>query len=383
MKYNFDEIIDRRCSQSVKWDHFDEGVIPMWIADMDFPSPEPVVQALLKRVEHRIYGYPCETSELKQAVIDWLSNQHQWVVQPDDIMMVPGVICGFNLVSHAVTQPGDEFLLPTPAYPPFFGVQKNAQLEKRGTEMVLGSDNRYTIDFDQFEAAITPKTKVFMLCNPHNPTGRVFTRQELEKMAEICLRHNVLICSDEIHHDIVFSESKHVPIASLSKEVQEKSITILAPSKTFNIAGLTSSIIVCTDPEMRNRLENTKQGLMGWVNIFGQVATTAAYREGKDWLDQMLVYLQKNRDLVYEFVNQELPGIKMTRPEGTYLAWLDCREANLTPNPYQFFLENAKVGLNDGAWFGEGGEGFTRLNFACPRSLLIEGLERMKKALTA
>lgn len=383
MKCNFDELIDRRNTDSEKWKHFDQDVIPMWVADMDFPSPEPVVQALLERVNHRVFGYPCDSEDLYQAIIAWLSRRHSWTVTREDVMLVPGVINGFNLVTHAVTEPGDAVLIQTPAYPPFFGVSKNARLIQQENELVRMVDGSYQIDFETFETTISDRTRIFMLCNPQNPTGRVFRKDELEKLAEICLQRNILICSDEIHHDLVFSESKHIPIASLDKEIANHSVTLLAPSKTFNIAGLTASVLVCTNPDLREKILEAKQGLVSWVNLMGQTAMRAAYQEGEEWLEDVLAYLQVNRDYTYDFVNKRLPGIRMAKPEGTYLAWLDCREASLEEDPADFFLNDARVGLNSGARFGQAGAGFVRLNFGCPRDLLEEGLNRMLRALEA
>ena len=381
MKCNFDELIDRRNSDSVKWSHFDEDVLPMWVADMDFPSAEPIVEALHKQVDHRVFGYPCDSVEVTEAIVNWLETRHNWKVSPDDLLLVPGVVSGFNLVGHAVTQPGDGVLLQTPAYPPFFGVSRNANLVQQEAALVRNQDGTYEIDFDLFEQSIRDNTRVFMLCNPQNPTGRVFSRNELEKLAQICLRNNVIICSDEIHHDLVYSGSKHTPIASLSPEISKNTVTLLAPSKTFNIAGLEASVLVCTDPDLRKQIDQSRQGLLGWVNALAQTAMLAAYRDCAGWLDEMLVYLEGNRDLVYETVKNEMPGAVMGKPQGTYLAWIDFTGMGLGESPYQFFLDRGRVGFNDGARFGKEGEGFIRMNYGCPRSLLEDGLERMKKAL--
>ena len=381
MAYNFDEVIDRRSTESGKWNYYEEDVLPLWVADMDFVSPEPVIQALKDRIEHRIFGYPGENPKLQQAVINWLVKNHGWEIKPEDIIFLPGVITGFNLVSHAFAVPGDNILLQTPAYPPFFQVSNNVKVEQKILELKTIANGRYEIDFEETENSIDEKTKIFLLCNPQNPTGRVFTKEELSKLADICLRKDLIICSDEIHSDIVYPGNKHIPIASLSPEISDRTVTLIAPSKTFNIAGLKASILICTNPEMREKLVASKQGLLGGVNLLGQVAAEAAYNEGEEWLTELMVYLESNRDFLFEFVNQELPGLKMYKPEGTYLAWIDCRDAGIQGNPQEFFLKNARVGLNTGEAFGKAGKGFVRLNFGCPRPILEEALQKMKKAL--
>jgi cystathionine beta-lyase len=383
MSCNFDEISDRLHSDSAKWKHYEVDVLPMWVADMDFRSPEPVINALRERVDHGIFGYPCELPGMQEAVVTWLQKRHNWKVAPESLMFIPGVITGFNLVSHAISEPGDGVLIQTPAYPPFFRVSKNVGLVQQENELITNDNGEYGIDFDAFESAITDSTSIFILCNPHNPTGRVFRKDELEKMAEICLRHDVLICSDEIHHDLIYSESKHIPIASLDHEVEQNTVTLFAPSKTFNIAGLCSSVAVVPNEELRKKIEAAKQGLLGWVNLLGRVATLAAYQHGEEWLDELMVYLQGNRDFTYQFVNEKMPGISMGKPEGTYLAWLDCSKAGLDVPPADFFLEKAHVGVNDGESFGEKSKDFVRLNFGCPRNTLEEGLERMRTALVS
>ena len=381
MAYNFDEVIDRRSTESGKWNYYEEDVLPLWVADMDFVSPEPVIRALKDRIDHKIFGYPGENPELQQAVINWLANKQGWEIKAEDMIFLPGVISGFNLVSHAFAAPGDNILLQTPAYPPFFQVSNNAKVEQQILELKTRVNGRYEIDFEETENSINEKTKIFLLCNPQNPTGRVFTKEELTKLADICLRKDLIICSDEIHSDIVYPGNKHIPIASLSLEISDRTITLIAPSKTFNIAGLKASVLICTNPKMRQKLVAAKQGLLGGVNLLGQVAAEAAYNEGEEWLTELMVYLEKNRDFLFEFVNQELPGLKMHKPEGTYLAWIDCRDAGIQSNPQEFFLKNARVGLNAGEAFGKAGEGFVRLNFGCPRSILEEALHKMKKAL--
>ncbi|MCJ7622088.1 MAG: pyridoxal phosphate-dependent aminotransferase [Anaerolineaceae bacterium] len=381
MKYDFDKLPDRLNSDSVKWHHYDEDVLPMWVADMDFKSPELIKNAILERVKHGIFGYPVELPELRQTIVNWVSKRHNWDISPDDIVLMPGVIPGFNLVGHAIADPADGFLIQTPAYPPFFGMKENVNCLQQETELPRDAAGRYGVDLDAFEAAITECTKIFDLCNPHNPTGRVFQKDELEGLAEICLRHGITICSDEIHNDLIFSEYKHIPIASLNSDIANNSVTLMAPSKTFNIAGLKSSFAIVTNPELREKLLAAKKGLLGNINLFGAIAMLTAYQECEPWLESLLEYLEANRNYMVEFINSQMPQVSVYTPEGTYLAWLNCRELDIEVTPQEFFLKEARVGLNPGETFGKGADGFVRLNFGCPRSMLTEGLERMKKAI--
>jgi cystathionine beta-lyase len=250
-------------------------------------------------------------------------------------------------------------------------------------ELTRRPDGQYEVDLDRFRTAITPRTRIFVLCNPHNPVGRVFGRDELEAMAEICLRHDMIICADEIHNELVFRGHQHLPIARLDPEVAQRTITFMAPSKTFNIAGLQFSVAIIENEELRERFVAAGQGLVPWVNLMGQVAALAAYRDGDPWLAEIMDCLEANLDFLLEYVDTHLPGVTMARPEGTFLAWLDCRGAHLPGSPHEFFLEKARVALNEGATFGRGGEGFARLNFACPRATLEQALERMRRALEA
>lgn len=380
MTYNFDEFPDRTSTNSFKWHFFEPDVLPMWVADMDFLCPPAVRQAVLQRAEHGIFGYPGDPQELHALIAERMMHRYGWQILPEDVLLLPGVIVGFNLACQAVGKPGDVVLYQTPVYMPFLEVAKNAQMVDQRVPLAQDADGRYSIDFEAFESAITPNTRVFILCNPHNPVGRVFEQKELEQLAEICLRHNLLICSDEIHSDLVFSGHRHIPIASLSPEVGQNSITLIAPSKTFNIAGLQCSAAVIPNPELRQQFQAAKRGLVSWVNLMGLEAGIAAYREGDAWLSELMTYLEGNRDYLMEFLNKNMPEIRMVKPEGTYLAWLDCREA-VSGNAAEFFLKQARVGMNDGAAFGAEGEGFVRLNFGCPRSMLSEALERMKDAL--
>ncbi len=381
MNYNFDFLPDRLHTESVKWRVFDEDVLPMWVADMDFRSPEPVIEALRERVSHGVFGYAMELPELRATIQDHLAARYDWTVKPEEIVLVPGVVKGFNLACHMFSAEGGSAMIQTPVYFPFLSAPANAGLTRQEMELSRREDGSYEIDYDLFEQTITSQTRLFILCNPHNPVGRVFRRDELERMAEICLRHNVMICSDEIHCDLIFSGQRHYPLATLSPEIAQNTITLMAPSKTYNIAGLDCSFAVIQNPDLRKRFQAAGKGLTGHVNLMGLVAALAAYQGGQEWLDQALRYMEANRDYLCQAVNQELPGVRMASPEGTYLAWLDCREAGIEGSPHKFFLEQARVALNEGASFGKGGEDFVRLNFGCPRSMLEEALTRMKNAL--
>jgi cystathionine beta-lyase len=382
MPCNFNFFPDRRNTECAKWRQYDEDVLPMWVADMDFLSPEPVIHALRERVEHGIFGYPCEPDELKQVIIDHLAKKYQWTVVPEEIVLMPGVVNGFNLACQALAKPGEGILIQTPVYAPFFSAQRHARSVSQQVELTVLDNGAYVIDFEKFEQAITDQTRIFILCNPHNPVGRVFRIDELEKMAEICLRHGVIICSDEIHCDLLYSGYQHFPIASLQPEISKNTITLMAPSKTYNIAGLSCSFAVIQNADLRHTFQSASRGLISEVNILGRVAALAAYKEGQPWLDELLCYLEANRDFLYENICREFPGISMGLPEATYLAWLDCRQSGIQGSPHDFFLEKGRVAMNKGDDFGKNGQGFVHLNFGCPRSMLVEALERMKKALT-
>ena len=378
---DFDQIIDRRHTESIKWNWFDEDVLPMWVADMDFRSPEPVVEALKARVEHGVFGYGWPPKELKGAIQAHLLRRQGWEVAEEALDFISGVVTGFNHAIYSLTEPGDKVMIQTPVYPPFLAAPEEAGRERVINPLIRREDGKYEIDFDDFETKAASGVKLFVLCSPHNPVGRVFSREELTRMAEICLANDVLICSDEIHGDLIFSENRHIPLASLSPEIAANTVTYFAPSKTFNVAGLSTSIYVAQNEAVREKLQHSMTMLLGHPNIFGTQAALAAYRDGQEWLDEVLVYLEANRDYLVEFVESELPGVAIWKPEGTYLSWLDCRALDLPVSPHEFFLKEAKVGLNEGASFGEDGKGFVRLNFACPRALLAEGLGRMKAAL--
>jgi cystathionine beta-lyase len=390
MKYNFDEVLRRRGWQSVKWSRFDVDVIPVWLADMDFVSPEPVVRALHEVVERGVFGYPegisgqpQEILEFRNLIIDHVYRLYHWKVTPEDLVFLPGVVTAFNLACHALASPGGGVVTLTPVYPPILQAPGDTKTILQDVQMVQDSHGMYGVNWSDFESAFNDQTRLFLLCNPHNPLGRVFRQDELERMAEVCLQRGITICSDEIHCDMIFSGYRHIPIATIDPEIAQNTITLIAPTKTYNLAGLQCSIMIIQNPAIRIKLHHARQGLVGWVNLMGLAAGQAAYRDGQEWLEQLLAYVEANRDYLFDFVMDELPGISMVKPEGTYLAWLDCREIDIDGSSCEFFLKNARVALGDGMLFGKGGEKFVRLSFACPRAILVEALHRMKNALVS
>jgi cystathionine beta-lyase len=384
MPYNFDEMIDRRNTDSSKWKWYPPDVLPMWVADMDFRAPEPVLARLREIVDHGVFGYEFPPPEWFGFVCERMEKLYGWKITPEMVITTPGVVSGFNVAARAVCEPGEALLMQPPVYFPFLQVHERVGAQRQYApllEHAHGHELRYSIDFGAFEAAITPATRLFLLCHPHNPTGQVFTRDELARMAEICLRHNVTICSDEIHSELLLRGAGHVPTAMISPEVEQQTITLVAPSKTFNLAGLFCSFAIIPNPELRARYKKVCEEQILHSNSFGIAAAKAAFQHGDEWLAGLRAYLTANRDALVEFVRGQLPGVRTTLPDATYLGWLDCRDLNLQPSPFKFFLEAAKVALADGAMFGPGGEGFVRLNFGCPRATLMEGLERMRAAI--
>ncbi len=381
MKFDFDSIVDRTNTPSIKWQWYAEDVLPMWVADMDFRSPEPVIQALQTRVAHGIFGYEQAPPGLREVIIARLQTLYAWTVAPEAIIFLPGIVPAFNMAVQEFVDSNGAVLIQTPVYPPILHAAETARVRRQAMALTRGADGHYTIDFDIF-ADKAADAQMFLLCNPHNPVGRVFTSAELTQMAELCLQNDVLICSDEIHGDLIFDGHQHHPIASLAPEIAARTITLMAPSKTFNIAGLHASFAIVPAAELRKRFKAARRGILGSVNALGYTVALAAYQHGQPWLDALRRYLGANRDFLIDYVADNLPGIHVAKPEGTYLAWLDCREAGIPGNPHEFFVQHAKVALNDGATFGDDGIGFVRLNFGCPRALLVEGLERLTNSLS-
>ena len=394
MNYNFDEAIERRGSDSSKWAHYGDDVLPMWVADMDFRSPPAVLKALHTRAEHGVFGYGSynygvDSLQLKELIIQRMGIRYGWTVTEEQVLFMPGIVSGLNIVSQAIGEPGDGILINPPVYPPFLSAPTNqkrvvqsAPLAETTASMNGTTHIRYEVDMDRFAAAATKRTQLYLLCSPHNPVGRAFTRAEQLQMAEFCLARDIVICSDEIHSDLLMADATHIPMASLAPEIAERTITFIAPSKTFNQPGLYFSVAIIPNSELRQQFLDAKLGIVPSANLFGYAATHAAYSQCQDWLDQLLGYLTANRNYAIDYINRYMPQIRTTVPEATYLLWLDCRDAGIAGNPQHFFVEKAQVAFNDGTAFGKEGEGFVRLNYGCPRATLTQALEQMRKALT-
>jgi cysteine-S-conjugate beta-lyase len=383
---NFDEIIPRRNTDSTKYDDLQQrygrpDLLPLWVADMDFRVPECVTASLRRLVDHGIYGYHLKTPKYTKAIVDWWARRHAYSVDPAGVFFTPGVVPAISHLLQALTVEGDGIILQPPVYHPFFwAVRVN---ERRLLENRLVEDNGvYSIDFDDLEAKART-AKLLVLCNPHNPVGRVWRREELERIAGICLRHNVIILSDEIHNDLVFAPHRHVPIAGLSPEVDRITITTHAASKTFNIASLSTAYMMIRDDGLRRALQRVSERLhVEALNPFGLVATVAAFTEGEPWLDALLGYLRGNDRFLSEFLAARLPRVKASPLEGTYLAWLDFRSYGFSSSALkECMIQKAGLALNDGPMFGPGGEGFQRMNLACPRTVLGQALDRLAAAL--
>ncbi len=395
MESVFDQIISRRGTSSIKWRRYPQDVLPMWVADMDFRAPQPILDALQAVIEHGILGYDFPDNTLRETVAARMEKLYGWQVSPEAVVTIPGLVTGFNIAAKISAQPGEGLLIQPPVYFPFFRVSKNLGLVQQEALTIPQASGehgvRYIIDFDAFDQAMHSRgarTRMFLLCNPHNPTGRAYTQTELQALAERCLREDVIICSDEIHSELLLGETRHTPIATLSPEVEARTITLVAASKTFNVPGLFTGFAIIPNPTLRARFQHEVERLTLHTPTLGHVAAQAAFSgAADDWLEALKTYLTANRDFLFNFVSQELPGVRVTQPEATYLAWLDFREliaaGRLPERPAAYLLEKGRVALNEGADFGPGGAGFARLNFGTPRSLLTEGLERIRQALFA
>jgi cystathionine beta-lyase len=376
---DFDLAIERRASGCSKWTRFADDVLPMWVADMDFATAEPILAAIRARLDHPVLGYGVSQTGLKDRIVGWLATQYGWAVPTEAIVPMPGVVPGFNLALRATCAAGAGVVVQTPVYPPMLKAPANWDLPRHDAPLTASGE----VDMAALRDALgRSRGGAFLLCNPHNPTGRVFRRDELAAMAEACLSAGAAIISDEIHCDLLFDGRRHIPVASLSPEVAAQTITLMSAGKTWNIAGLNACWAVVPDAALRTRFARAIASVADHVNILGLIATEAALAEGEPWRQALLAYLQANRDWLEQAVATRLPGVAMRRPEGTYLAWLDCRGSAAAADPQAFFVDRAKVGLNAGPDFGPTGAGFVRLNFGCPWATLEEGIGRMAAALT-
>ncbi|ELK45939.1 PatB family C-S lyase [Halobacillus sp. ACCC02827] len=382
----FKRVISRKGTRSVKWDmaeelYKDKDVLPMWVADMDFQTPKAVTAAIKERVDHGIFGYTVPDDRVKQQIVQWLQTRHDWSIDPEWITYSPGVIPSLHMIIQSLTDIGDNVIIQTPVYPPFYSVVRDHGRHIIENPLIV-EGNKYEIDFEDFEKKIKENNvQLFILCNPHNPVGRVWTREELNRLSSICLKHDVRIIADEIHADLIYSGHRHIPIASVSEDVSRKTITCMSPTKTFNLAGLQASFVVTADKESKEKLDKQfKNQGMGMLNTLGLTAMEAAYEHGEEWLEGLMTTLEENRDYVMERLHNET-AVRVFPAEGTYLLWLDCTGLEMKHSELKSFMQKqAKVGLNDGVSFGKAGTGFMRINIAAPRSTIEEGVSRIIEA---
>ncbi|MFE8702399.1 MalY/PatB family protein [Cytobacillus sp. FJAT-54145] len=386
--YDFYTGIDRTQTASVKWgltkDIFgSDDLLPMWVADMDFQPPVEVKQAMEERLNHGIYGYTFAPPSVGKSIQAWLENLHTWTVNLSWILYSPGVVPSISTAIQAYTNPGDKIILQSPIYTPFFEmIEKNDRIVLNN--QLINKENRFEIDFISFEQQLKDGAKLFLLCNPHNPGGRVWTEDELRKLGNLCLKYNCLILSDEIHSDLVYRSYKHVPLCSIDEKFKDIVITCIAPSKTFNLAGLQASAVIIPSDELRDQFK-AQQGKQGFftLNTFGIIGMEAAYRFGHQWLDELLSYLDENVNIATTYITENIPALSVMKPEGTYLLWIDCRSLSLTDDKIkESLIQKGKLALEPGNKYGPGGEGYVRMNIACSRENLMDGLLRLRRAFT-
>lgn len=386
--WNFDEPVIREGTHCIKYDLREEifgikDIIPMWVADMDFAIPDFITAALKNRLKHEILGYTFRPPEYYTSITGWLKSRHNWQVEKENVIFTPGIVPALNFCTLAFTEPGDKIIVQPPVYFPFFSA-----VESHGRVLQLNKlmeiDGKWEMDFESLKESIDGKTKMIIISNPQNPVGRVWSNEELSKLAEICLKNNILIISDEIHCDLVLPGYKHTPVASLSEEIAKNTVTCLAPSKTFNLAGLSTSSVIISNPVLRKSFNRILDNLhVGNGNIFGTIASIEAYSHGQEWLDALLDYIDRNIDFVEDYCTKMIPEIIPVKPEATYMIWLDCRKFGLTGKELQnFFVTKAGVGMNEGSTFGSGGEGFMRMNIATTHLTVIKAMEQIEKAVS-
>ena len=387
MRYDFDEPIKRENTHSVKFDYTREyfgsiDLIPMWVADMDFRTPDFIMEAIRKRTEHEILGYSIRPESFYQAIINWYRQRQNWAIERDWILFSPGVVAALSMAVNAFSKEGEKVIVQPPVYHPFFSVVKENKRELVYNTLVE-DDGYYRMDLDDLKKKIDRDTKLLLLSHPHNPVGRVWSPTELKELSDLCLENNIVILTDEIHSDLVLHPHVHTPLRTLSDEIADIAVTCVAASKTFNLAGLSSSAVIISNENLRTLFSHEVQkGHLYMGNIFGTIAMETAYSQGGDWLDQLLVYLKGNADLLVDYTASNLPGISVRPPEATYLAWLDMKNLGMKSKQLrEFMTRDARIGCNDGPSFGPGGSGYQRLNFACPRSTLEKALHQLKQAV--
>ena len=381
MTFDFDQLFDRHHTGSTKWSRYPADVLPMWVADMDFAAPPVIVEALQQRLLHPLLGYSVAQDNLREAIVADLWHKYSWQVKPQELIFLPGVESGFNMALKALVQAQQNVVVQVPNYPPLRHAPGHWGLNKVELEFNAQADGTYATPLDALRESLKGGGAL-LLSNPHNPIGKVFAREELQAVADICAAQDAWIISDEIHAELCFDGRVHIPTASLSPEISKRTITLMSASKAYNIAGLKTSFMIIQDAALRERVNHARCGMVDSVNPLGMEATRVAYSEAGPWLAELKIYLQANRDWLVNAVRTRLPGVTINVPQGTYLAWLDCTALDL-PDPQQFFLEQGKVGLSAGLDFGDQHQQFVRLNFGCPRALLEEGIARMERALAS
>jgi len=386
MKYDFDRVVDRKNTDSAKWDNLTtlfghEDVIPMFVADMDFNAPPAVVEAVNRKAEQGIYGYPNKPASYNDSIINWFQKRHGWKIEEAWLSSCPGVLAGLSLAIQVLSEPGDKIIVQPPVYFPFFRLIQDNGRRITHNPLVF-RDGRYFMDFDDLAEKADRHTRLLILCSPHNPVGRVWNREELERVGEFCRDHNIILLSDEIHSDLCFQGVKHTPLAMISQELAANSISFFAPSKTFNLAGLKASVTIIPNQDLKNRYNDKLRNNHMGDNTFGLVALEAAYKHGEEWLEELLEYQQGNLEFALQYFEEKIPRIKPVKPEGTYMLWLDCRDLGLNDQGLgEFMSRTARVGLTPGHVFGPGGSGFQRLIMACPRATLEQALNRIETAV--
>jgi cysteine-S-conjugate beta-lyase len=387
MIYDFDKPVNRENTACVKYDlrkeiYGDSSVMPLWVADMDFETPDFIRDAIIRRASHPVYGYTFRTSSFSESITGWMKKRHNWDVRKEWVSFSPGVVPALNMLVLAFTKPGDKIVVQPPVYFPFFSAVRNHGRQLVYNQLIEDNGN-YRMDFADLEKQIDENTRLLILCHPHNPVGRLWSKEELETLVEICAEKNIIIVSDEIHSDLMLNGNRHIPLASVSDKAASITVTCIAPSKTFNLAGLASSAVIISDEKLKKGYDKILDDIhIGMGNLFGTIALEAAYTKGEEWLEQLLAYLKGNLAVLNDFFNNRIPGVRVIQPEATYMVWLDFKGLGLSGKALkEFIIQKAGLGLNDGPSFGPGGDGFQRINIALPRKEMITALEKLEKAV--